>query len=293
MRFALIGAAGYVAPKHMQAIYDTGHDLIAALDPHDSVGILDRYFPACEFFTEMERFDRHLEKLRREDGKVDYISICSPNYLHDAHCRLALRVNAHAICEKPLVLNPRNLDQLSEIEKESDKKIYVILQLRLHPELIKFRNNLDDRPHRVNIKYVTPRGVWYDRSWKGDIIKSGGLSSNIGVHLFDMAMWMFGGLEEFYISIKEDRRVKGILWLERAKVRFDLSINASDLPEGNKSFRLVSIDDEPIVLDSVFTDLHTEIYRDILAGGGFGIEDARPAVELIYKIRKDTRNVCA
>lgn len=285
MRFALIGAAGYVAPKHMQAMYETGNDLVAALDPHDSVGILDKYFPGCEFFTETERFDRHIEKLRREDNKVDYISICSPNYLHDAHCRLAMRVDADAICEKPLVLYPRNIDQLVEIEKESGKKIYVVLQLRLHPTLLDLKNTIGSGLHKVDIKYITPRGIWYHRSWKGNINKSGGLPANIGVHLFDMVVWLFGPVEDFTIKTKDNSKISGILWLERAKVNFLLSTDFDDLPKKHTSYRSIVIDGSPLRFDNSFTNLHTEVYKNILSGGGFGLKDAKPSIELIYKIR--------
>jgi len=286
MKFALIGAAGYVAPRHMQAIYETGNDLVAALDPHDSVGILDRYFFNCEFFTETERFDRHLEKLRREGERVHYISICSPNYLHDAHCRLALRVGSNAICEKPLVLNPRNIDQLVELEKEYNKKVYVVLQLRLQKELLKLKSELDNTYRVVDIKYITPRGQWYFRSWKGDENKSGGLASNIGVHLFDMVIWLFGKVEDFVISKKINNKVVGTLLLERAKVKFMLSTDNQDLPDGYEFYRSITIDGNPIKFDKNFTHLHTDIYKNILNGDGFGLEDARPSIDLVYKIRK-------
>jgi UDP-N-acetyl-2-amino-2-deoxyglucuronate dehydrogenase len=286
-KFALIGAAGFVAPRHMKAIYDTGNDLIAALDPHDSVGILDKYFPNCEFFTEMERFDRHLEKSRRTDRYIDYVSICSPNYLHEPHCRLAMRIGADTICEKPLVLNPHNLDQLSEIELETGKKIYTVLQLRLHPELKKIKENLDDRPHTVRIEYITPRGNWYHSSWKGNEFKSGGLATNIGIHLFDLVMWLFGSQEDFTLIENTNSKVKGILWLERAKVNFKLSVDRNDLPDDAKiSYRLMTIDGEPVRFDNVFTELHTEVYKKILEGRGFGIEDARPSIELVSEFRK-------
>ena len=283
--FALIGAAGYVAPKHMKAMYDTNNNLVVALDPHDSVGVVDSYFPKCEFFTEFERFDRHLEKLRGVGNGVDYVSICSPNYLHDAHCRLAMRVKANAICEKPLVINPKNLDQLKEIEKETGKKVYVVLQLRLHPELVEVKKSIGSGLHKVNIEYITPRGLWYHRSWKGTIAKSGGLAANIGIHLFDMAMWLFGKLEDVNILDNKMDRISGILWLERAKVNFTLSTNRRDLPDKCTSYRFMDIDGNVIRFDNVFTDLHTDVYRDILNGGGFGIEDARPSIELVYKLR--------
>lgn len=286
MNFALIGVAGFVAPRHLEAIYKTNNKLVAALDPHDSVGVLDSYFPNCEFFTEFERFDRHLEKLRRGGNKIDYISICSPNYLHDAHCRLALRLGADAICEKPLVLNPCNLDQLEEIEKETGKRIYTVLQLRLHPELIKLKKSIAGDDHKVQIKYVTPRGAWYNSSWKGNIEKSGGLLTNIGIHLFDLMIWLFGKELRSFMSVKECDKVAGLSTLERASVHWSLSIDKNDLPDGRESsYRLITIDKHPIKFDNVFTDLHTNVYEDILSGGGFGISDVRPSIELVYKLR--------
>lgn len=285
--FALIGAAGFVAPRHMKAIKDVGGDLVAILDPHDSVGIIDKYFPDALFFSEVERFDRHLEKLKRSGEGVHYVSICSPNYLHDAHCRLALRVGADAICEKPLVLKPWNLDQLIEIEKETGQKIYTVLQLRLHPELMKIRNELDGQKHRVNIQYVTPRGKWYERSWKGDIDKSGGLITNIGIHLFDMLLWLFGRCVKISMIENEKDYILGILQLENAEVSFSLSTRKDHLP--NKKFdfyRSITIGNIPIRLDNSFTDLHTSVYQDILNGNGFRINDARPSIELVYKIRE-------
>ncbi len=285
-RFALIGGAGFVAPRHMKAIKDTGNEIVAILDPHDSVGIIDSYFPEASFFTEFERFDRHLEKLRSKGEGVDYISVCSPNYLHDAHCRLALRVGAHAICEKPLVLNPWNLDQLEEIELDTGKKIYSVLQLRLHKELIKLKQSLNDDIHRVDIEYITPRGKWYERSWKGDVTKSGGLATNIGIHLFDMVLWLFGEYKSLSVLVNETNYVSGVLSLERALVKFRLSTDRGFLPTGRGSYRSIEIDGKQVTLDDSFTDLHTEVYKDILKGGGFGIEDARPSIELVHKIRK-------
>lgn len=285
-KFALIGVGGYVAPKHLQAIKETGNLLVATLDKNDSVGVLDKYFPNCEFFTEVERFDRHLEKLKRNGAGVNYVSICTPNYLHDAHCRLAMRVGADAICEKPLVLNPRNLDQLEEIEVETGKKVYVVLQLRLHPELKKIKDELSRGLHNVTIDYVTPRGKWYKVSWKGQESKSGGLASNIGIHLFDMVLWLFGNVEDFVIREYHEDKIKGILWLERAKVNFRLSIDRNDLPDQSiVSYRVITIDKQPLKLDEQFTELHTEIYKNILSGNGFRIVDARPSVELVDKIR--------
>lgn len=284
-KFALIGCAGFVAPRHMKAIKDTGNELVAALDPHDSVGILDSYFSDSSFFTEFERFDRHLEKLKRIGEGVDYISICSPNYLHDAHCRLALRLGADAICEKPLVLNPWNLDQLQELENEMGKKIYTVLQLRLHPDLIELKKSINDMKHKVTIKYVTPRGKWYDRSWKGDVTKSGGLATNIGIHLFDMVIWLFGKVKEFSVLKNEYNYVSGVVLLDKAEVNFFLSTRKKDLPDGYKSYRSIELDGKELTFDKSFGDLHTAIYKDILDGNGFGIEDSRAAIELAYNIR--------
>lgn len=291
MKFALTGAGGFVAPRHMKAIKDTGNDLIAALDPNDSVGILDSNFPECKFFIDTERFDRYLTKLYYGDIPIDYLSVCSPNYLHDAHCRLGMRAGANIICEKPLVINPWNLDQLKEMESVYNKKINVVLQLRLHPEVVKLKELVDrNRLHKVEIRYITPRGPWYDVSWKGDTLKSGGILANIGIHFFDMLMWLFGSVEGFQITINEDRRGQGILYLESAIVKWFLSINKEDLLEGSPTGtvqpnRSITIDGEEIRFDKVFTDLHTEVYKGVLDGGGFSIDDAAPSIDLIYKLR--------
>jgi len=284
-KFALIGAAGFVAHKHMKAIKDTNNELVAIMDPHDSVGIIDSFFPNALFFSEIERFDRHLEKLKRQGNGVDFITICSPNYLHDAHCRLALRIGADAICEKPLVLNPWNLDQLQEIEKETGRKIYTILQLRLHSELKKLKQKVENRKYEVEIKYVTPRGKWYERSWKGDPSKSGGLVANIGIHLFDMMLWLFGNCKEIKLFNNDSNFIKGFLILENANINFILSTRSEDLPKDHKSYRSIEIDGIPLRFDASFTDLHTAVYKDILSGGGFDIEDSRPSIELVHKIR--------
>jgi len=284
-KFALIGGAGFVAPRHMKAIKETGNEIVAILDPHDSIGIIDSYFPSASFFTEFERFDRHLEKLKRNGEGIEYVSICSPNYLHDAHCRLALRLGADAICEKPLVLNSRNLDQLQEIENETGQKIYTVLQLRLHKDLMKLKQSMNNDKHKVDIQYITPRGLWYERSWKGDMTKSGGLAANIGIHLFDMVLWLFGKCENLSVLSNRPNYVSGIISLERAHVNFTLSTDKNFLPEGHKSFRSIKIDGEEITLDNTFSDLHTAIYQDILDGGGFGIEDARSSIELVQQIR--------
>jgi len=288
-RFALIGGAGFVAPRHMKAIKETGSEIIAVLDPHDSVGIIDNYFPDSSFFTEFERFDRYLEKLKRTGEGVDYISICSPNYLHDAHCRLALRLGADAICEKPLVLNPWNLDQLQEIENETKKKIYSILQLRLHPEIKKLKEKMNHGKHLVDLRYITPRGKWYGRSWKGDETKSGGLATNIGIHFFDVLLWLFGKVQKIELNCKTKEMISGIMDLERANVVWFLSLNRDDIPSGEKNrnfYRQMIVDGKEVRFDNVFNELHTETYKQILAGNGFGIEDARPSIELAFKIRE-------
>ncbi|MBX2977363.1 MAG: Gfo/Idh/MocA family oxidoreductase [Ignavibacteriaceae bacterium] len=292
--FAITGVAGYIAPRHLKAIKDTGNVLIAATDPHDSVGILDQYFPETAYFREFERFDRHLDKLKHTEKKVDYISICSPNHLHDAHIRLALRIGADAICEKPLVLNPWNLDALAELEKEYGKKIYTVLQLRLHPALMKLKESLDAEPkgkkHKVELTYITSRGPWYRYSWKGDHQKSGGIATNIGIHFFDMLTWMFGNYSDAEVEFTESERMKGKMSLENAEVDWFLSIDAKDLPKeaidaGRRTHRSIKIDGNEIEFTDGFTDLHRDVYRDILAGNGFGIEDARNSIELVYRLR--------
>ena len=294
--FALIGAAGFVAPRHLQAIKDTGSRLVAAVDPHDSVGVLDRYFSSARFFTEFERFDRHLEKLRRRDseGKVDYLSICSPNYLHDAHVRLALRLRAAAICEKPLVISPWNLDQLFELEQEFGKRVYTILQLRLHPDLRALHEKLQSEYQRqkaeVCLTYVTRRGAWYHVSWKGSQEKSGGLVMNIGIHFFDLLIWLFGVVEHSEVHLKQHDKMAGALELECARVRWYLSVDGKDLPtgyleSGRPAFRSITVDGQELEFSKSFTDLHTRVYEDILGGGGFGIEDSRPSIDLVHAIR--------
>lgn len=295
--FALTGIAGYVAPRHLQAIKDTGNNLVAAMDPHDSVGILDRYFPKTSFFTEFERFDRHLEKLRRTHSseKVDYLSICSPNNLHDAHIRLALRVGADAICEKPLVLNPWNLDQLKEIENETDKKVYTVLQLRVHPALLAIKKTLDKKKsentkHNVVLTYITSRGPWYTYSWKGREEVSGGVSTNIGIHFFDMLIWMFGGVQKNHLFLREPNKAAGFIELQNANVQWFLSIDDNDLPKdtivkGKPTHRSITIDGKELEFTEGFSDLHTKIYEEIIAGNGFGIETARPSIEAAYDIR--------
>lgn len=291
-RYALIGAAGYIAPRHMQAIKDVGGELVAALDPKDSVGILDRYFPDASFFVEFERFDRYVDKLRRRGSPIDYVSICSPNYLHDAHVRFALRSHADAICEKPLVLTPWNVDGLAEIERESGRRINAILQLRLHPAIIALRERLakdTGRRHQVDLTYITSRGRWYAVSWKGDEGKSGGIAANIGIHFFDMLVHLFGAVRRNLVHLREPSRAGGYLELERADVRWFLSVDRADLPAacppGKTTYRAISIDGEEVEFSGGFEDLHTQSYRQILAGNGFGLEDARPAVEITSAIR--------
>lgn len=294
--FAILGVGGYIAPRHLKAIRDTGNQLIAAVDPYDSVGILDRYFYNVDFFTEIERFDRHLEKLRRDhpDKKADFLSVCTPNYLHDAHCRLALRLGANAICEKPLVINPWNLDQLEILEAESPGKIFTMLQLRVHPALLKIKNALEKEGrsarHQVKITYITARGPWYDVSWKGSEEKSGGVATNIGIHFFDMIQWLFGESGEVKVYLDQKQRMSGFIELERAQVNWFLSVDEKDLPfpvqPGEpKTYRSITIDGEEIEFSGGFTDLHTRVYEKTLAGDGYGIEDARGSIELTYQIR--------
>lgn len=295
-QFALIGVAGFVAPRHLKAIRDTGHQLAAAVDPHDSVGVLDSYFPQSRFFTEIERFDRYLEKSRRDSSlqPIDYVSICSPNYLHDAHVRLALRIQAHALCEKPLVINPWNLDQLSELEREHDRRVYTVLQLRLHPSVVALKKKLESEAestrHEVCLTYVTSRGTWYLASWKGSEEKSGGLAMNIGIHFFDVLLWLFGRVHRNHVHVAEARRMAGMLELENATVRWYLSVDPNDLPEETRNehghaYRSLTIDGDEFDFSGGFTDLHTDVYRQTLAGNGFGIDDARPSIELVYSIR--------
>ncbi len=292
--FALIGAAGYIAPRHMQAIKAVGGNLVAALDKHDSVGILDSHFPECDFFTEFERFDRHLDKLKRKGIKIDYVSICSPNYLHDAHIRFALRHGADAICEKPLVLNPWNIDALAEIEKETGKRIYTILQLRLHPSIIslreKIKNGPADKIYEVELTYITSRGHWYQHSWKGDTSKSGGIATNIGIHFFDMLLWVFGDVLTNNVTEISDSKVTGQLSLQKARVNWKLSVDSDDLPSdikahGKRTFRSLTLGGEEIEFSDGFTDLHNRSYQDILSGNGFGLAEAKKSISLCREIR--------
>ena len=293
--FAVTGAAGYIAPRHLKAIQDTRNRLVAATDPHDAVGILDRFAFDCRFFTEFERFDRHLEKLRRgpDEARVHYVSVCSPNYLHDAHMRLALRVGANVICEKPLVINPWNLDALEELEQETGCRVSTILQLRVHPQLMALRERLQadtTKRHSVRLTYITARGGWYHVSWKGHEDRSGGIVTNIGIHFFDLISWLFGPVRKSVVHLREPQRAGGTLELERADVQWYLSTESSDLPfepqPGVKTtFRTITVDDEEVEFSEGFTDLHTRVYEEVLTGRGFGIADARPSVELTAQIR--------
>jgi UDP-N-acetyl-2-amino-2-deoxyglucuronate dehydrogenase len=289
--YALIGASGYIAPRHMKAIRDTGGDRVVAYDPNDSVGILDSHFPDAHFFTEFERFDRHVDKLRRRGERLDYVSIASPNYLHDAHCRFALRSGADVICEKPLVLNPWNIDGLAEIERDMGKRIYSILQLRLHPAIIalrdKFRNST--KKHTVELTYCTSRGRWYHASWKGDDSKSGGVATNIGVHFFDMLSFVFGKVQNNVAHLRTPERAAGFIECERANVSWFLSVDRNDLPasvQGKKTtYRSITVDGEEVEFSEGFTDLHTRSYEEVLAGNGFGLSEVRPSIEIVSAFR--------
>ncbi len=295
--FAIIGIAGYVATRHLKAIKETGHNLVAALDRFDSVGVIDSYFPDTDFFVEYERFDRHLDKLKRRGIRIDYVSICTPNYLHDSHIRFALRQGADAICEKPVVLNPWNLDALIEIQKETGRKVHNILQLRLHPSIVELKQSIEqgpsDKVYDIDLTYITSRGNWYFISWKGDEQKSGGVATNIGVHFFDMLTWIFGDVRQNVVHIYQKDKAAGYLDLERARVRWFLSVDSGDLPEsvqreGKTTFRSITVDGEQIEFSGGFTDLHTLTYQQILAGKGFGLEDSRKSIETVYTIRNAT-----
>jgi len=295
--FALTGVAGYIAPRHLKAIKDTGNKLVAAVDTHDSVGILDSFFPHTSFFTQFERYDRHCELLRhnKHEEAIDFVSICSPNYLHDAHIRHALRIGADALCEKPLVLNPWNLDALEEMEREHGKKVYNVLQLRVHPSLIELKQKMDadtsGKRRQVKLTYITSRGLWYHYSWKGDLTKSGGIATNIGIHFFDMLMWFFGKPVSKFVHISEPDKIGGFLELENADVTWYLSLDSNDLPEnvkerGQTTFRSITIDGREVEFSGGFTDLHTKVYEETLNGRGFGIEHARPSIELVHELRQ-------
>ncbi len=294
-RFALIGAAGYIAPRHMKAIKDNSANLIAAYDPYDGVGIMDSLFPDAEFFTEFERFDRFVDKLKRKENALDFVSICSPNYLHDAHIRFGLKSGCNVICEKPLVLNPWNLDALEEIELETGKKVNTILQLRLHPAIIELRNKIqnssENEIYDIDLKYITSRGKWYHRSWKGDITKSGGIATNIGVHFFDMLTWIFGDLEKVVVTNQNSVTAEGKLYLQKARINWMLSIDYNEIPsevkqQGKRTFRTLTIGGQQIEFSDGFTELHTSSYKNIIEGNGFGLSDCKKAIEIVSKIRK-------
>ena len=292
--FAITGVAGYIAPRHLKAITDTGHRIVAAVDPHDAVGIMDRYSFDVRFFTEFERFDRHLEKLRRGPSAdhVHFVSICSPNYLHDAHIRLALRIGADAICEKPLVINPWNLDALEELQNETGRRVYTVLQLRLHPALMALKERIESagRHYEVELTYVTARGGWYDVSWKGSAERSGGVATNIGIHFFDLLLWLFGAVVQSEVHLNQPNKMAGHIELQRASVRWYLSTDTRDLPftpqPGKRTtFRSITVDGQEVEFTDGFADLHTRVYEQVLAGQGFGIADARRSIELAYDIR--------
>lgn len=293
--FALIGAAGYIAPKHMKAIKETGNHLVAAFDKFDSVGVMDSFFPKASFFTEFERFDRHLEKLKREGKGVAFVSVCSPNYLHDSHIRFGLRLGADVICEKPLVLNPWNMDGLELVEKESGLRVFNILQLRLHPAILELRKKIMSGPankiHDIDLTYISSRGNWYYTSWKGDESKSGGIATNIGIHFFDMLVWIFGKVKTNIVHLQTHDRASGYLELEKARVRWFLSINQDTLPEsilskGKSIYRSLTLEGQEIEFSEGFVDLHTESYSGILEGKGFGLQEARSSVGLVHDIRQ-------
>ena len=292
--FALIGAAGYIAIRHMKAIKETNNNLVAALDRFDSVGIIDSFFPSTHFFTEPERFDRHIYKLKQSKKSIDYVSICSPNYLHDAHIRLALRNGAHAICEMPLVLNPWNIDALKQVEKDYNKKINNILQLRLHPSIIALKNKVEKGPENkvydVDLSYLTSRGNWYFTSWKGDITKSGGIATNIGIHFVVMLTWIFGNVKINQFHLSTEDRVSGFLELERARVRWFLTVNYDLIPQkikenGQRTYRSITVEGDEIEFSGGFTDLHTKSYEAIIDGNGFGLQEAKTSIKIVHDIR--------
>jgi UDP-N-acetyl-2-amino-2-deoxyglucuronate dehydrogenase len=295
--FAMIGAAGFIATRHMRAIAETGNQLVAAFDPKDSVGIIDSFFPDAHFFVEFERFDRHVDKLRRRGHPIDYVTVCSPNYLHDSHIRFGLRSGAHVICEKPLVLNPWNIDGIEELERESGRRVYNVLQLRHHPAIMELRRRIaarilefPDAQADVELTYITSRGRWYDASWKGDTAKSGGIATNIGVHFFDMLQWVFGPVTRNVLHFAAERTIAGFLELRHARVRWLLSIDAALLPagalaSGKRTSRSIRVDGDEVEFSEGFTDLHSAAYRDILAGGGFSVSEARPSIQVVHDIR--------
>ena len=293
--FVLIGAAGYIAPRHLQAIRDTGTRLLAALDKNDSVGILDNYFPEADFFTEFERFDRHIEKLKRQGIQTDFVSVCTPNHLHDAHIRFGLRAGADVICEKPLVLNPWNIDALVEMEKETGKKVYSVLQLRLHPAIKALRqqvlSNKENKIYNIDLKYITARGKWYHYSWKGNNDQSGGIATNIGVHFFDMLLWIFGAFKSIQVQTHSSTEASGTLELERAQIRWQYSINAEQLPEeivnqNKRTYKIMVVDGVEIDFADSSENLHSALYQEVLNGNGIGLTEARRSIELLYKLKE-------
>ncbi|MDD2196066.1 MAG: Gfo/Idh/MocA family oxidoreductase [Bacteroidales bacterium] len=295
--FGLIGSAGYIAPRHLRAIKDTGNNLLASLDNHDCVGILDSYFPKSDFFIEFERYDRHFDKLKRQGVKIDYVSICTPNYLHDSHIRFALRHGADAICEKPIVLNPWNVDALSEIEKETGRKVNTILQLRYHPSIIALKKKVEQAPKDkvfdIDLTYITSRGNWYFISWKGDPQKSGGVATNIGVHFFDMLTWIFGDVQENIVHLSRPEKAAGYLGLKRARVRWFLSVDSADVPAGilatgQRTYRSIEVEGDELEFSGGFTDLHTVTYQEILKGNGFGLADSKVSIQTVHHIRNAT-----
>ena len=292
--FAIIGLGGYIAVRHLKAISATGNQLISALDKNDSVGVIDSHFPNADFFTEFERFERHLDKLKRTNQKIDYVSICTPNYLHDSHIRFAMRHGANAICEKPLVLNPWNIDALAEVEKETEQKLYNILQLRLHPSIMALKKQIEEGPkdkiYELDLTYITSRGHWYFASWKGDESKSGGIATNIGVHFYDMLSWLFGDVQENIVHVYEPKRASGYLGFKRARVRWFLSVDYNAIPEdvkakGMRTYRSIKMEGKEIEFSDGFTDLHTRSYEEILKGNGFGLDDARQSIKIVHDIR--------
>ena len=292
--FAIIGLGGYIAVRHLQAISATGNRLVSALDKNDSVGVIDSHFPNADFFTEFERFERHLDKLKRTNQKIDYVSICTPNYLHDSHIRFSMRHGANAICEKPLVLNPWNIDALEEVQKETGQKLYNILQLRLHPSIIALKKRIENGPkdkiYELDLTYITSRGHWYFASWKGDESKSGGIATNIGVHFYDMLSWLFGDVEKNIVHVYEPKRASGYLEFKQARVRWFLSVDYDAIPEdikakGMRTFRSIQMEGEEIEFSGGFTDLHTRSYEEILKGNGFGLNDARQSIQIVHDIR--------
>lgn len=292
--FALIGVAGYIAIRHLKAIKETNNNLVATLDKFDSVGAIDSYFPYADFFTEYERFDRHLDKLKRNGTQIDYVSICTPNYLHDSHIRFALRQGADAICEKPVVLNPWNLDALMKIEEETGKKVNNILQLRLHPSIMELKKKVEEGPkdkvYDIDLTYITSRGNWYFISWKGDEEKSGGIATNIGVHFYDMLTWIFGDVKQNIVHLYQEDKAAGFLDLEKARVRWFLSVDYNNIPEpikkeDKRTYRSITVDGEEVEFSGGFTDLHTLSYQEILKGNGFGLADSKKSIETVYTIR--------